>query len=157
MKILSLVVGMWILGAGSLLAQTEAAPVVETSRLPVPRAEYLRMGDTFFTTLRKGDVSEAFDALTRNSELAAKTAEMDGLKAKTRQGMALIGGVTSAEVVAIDPVGSRLVRVTYLAYGSKYPLRWLLYFYQVNEVWRLIDLRVDDSLVRMFGDREEKP
>ncbi len=133
------------------------APSVQTSRPPAPRPEYLLMGDEFFVTLQKGEVGEAFDGLTKNSELAAKTAETDGLKTQTREGLDLVGGVQSYEVVAIEPVGSRLVRVTYLAYGSKYPLRWLLYFYRVDNGWRLIDLRVDASLVRMFGDRESTP
>lgn len=157
MKNLSLILVVWVLGAGLLSAQDTEEPVVKAPSLSGPSAGYLEMGDAFFATLQKGEVAEAFDALTKNSELANKTAEMDGLKTKTREGMDLVGGVKSAEVVKVEPAGAHLVRVTYLAYGSKFPLRWLFYFYEVDQVWRLIDLRVDDSLVRMFGEQEATP
>lgn len=157
MKLFSQVLrGLLMLGLAGSPALAQTAMPDPTGRI-APRPPYLQMGTEFFNTLQKGEVGTAFDDLTHNSELANKSLELDALKNKTRKGLDLIGGVRSAELLQEEKAGSRLVRLTYLTYGDKYPLRWLLYFYEVDKVWRLIDLRVDDSLIRMFGDREEAP
>lgn len=158
MKTLRFFTALLVLAGPSLFAQDSVAKAAVKPGAPTASAsEYLQLAEEFFASLQKSEVGQAFDGLTKNSELAQKTDELEGLKTKTRQGMDLVGGVTSYEVIKIDPAGSRLVRVTCLAYGTKFPLRWLLYFYEVDKVWRLIDLRVDDSLVRMFGAQEETP
>lgn len=148
--------GLWLAGEAVLAQNSTPRPAAAGNREAV-RPEYIQMARQFFEALHKGEVGGAFDDLTRNSELAQKTLELDALKVKTRKGLDLIGGINAWELLKDEKVGSRLRRVSYLTYGDKYPLRWLLYFYEVNNVWRLIDIRVDDSLVRMFGDREETP
>jgi hypothetical protein len=77
------------------------------------------------------------------------------LKAKTREAIEVFGAISGYELVDSKNVGTRLLRRTYLSLGRDFPLRWRFYFYKSENVWRLIDLRVDDRLAGMFDETDE--
>ena len=52
-------------------------------------------------------------------------------------------------------VGDRLISYTVISLGKDFPLRWRFYFYKPVDVWKLIDLRVDDRLAAIFDEPED--
>ncbi len=139
--------------AASLIFAT-AAMAQEPSPAPV-KIDSLVMEkiDGFFDLLQKNRVDEAYDALTKGTEIGKKEEEVAGLKAKTSEALKLYGDVTGKDLVGVQRVGPHLLRATVLSLGSTYPLRWRFYFYKDSAAWRLIDIRVDDRLVDMFDER----
>jgi hypothetical protein len=77
------------------------------------------------------------------------------LKSKTREAIEVFGTIHGYDLVDSKAIGSRLVRATYVSLGKVFPLRWRFYFYKPDDVWRLIDLRVDDKLTGIFDESEE--
>jgi len=112
--------------------------------------------DRFFSGIARGEIDSAYKELTKNSKLADKVDEIKALKEKTRQAAEMFGEIVGSELVEEENVGMHLTRMTYISFGKNYPLRWRFYFYRPDETWRLIDIRVDDSLLRMFGDQPEE-
>ncbi len=80
---------------------------------------------------------------------------MQQLKAKTREAIEVFGSIVGCDFVESHSVGTRLVRATYISQGTVFPLRWRFYFYKPMDVWRLIDMRVDDKLTGLFDEPEE--
>ena len=115
-----------------------------------------QMAAAFFTLLQKGSVDAAYASLTRGSKIAEKPEELRLLKAKTNEAIEVFGSVTGYDLVESKSVGARLLRATYVSHGKTFPLRWRLYFYNPDGVWRLIDLRVDDKLTGIFDEPEER-
>jgi len=111
--------------------------------------------DTFFTTLKDGKIDEGYATLTKGSKIAEKPAELAQLKAKTREAIEVFGNIIGYDFVESHSVGQRLVRATYISQGTVFPLRWRFYFYKPLDVWRLIDMRVDDKLTGLFDEPEE--
>lgn len=109
----------------------------------------------FFGLLQKGELDQAYDTLTRGSKIAERPEELKALKAKTKEAVEVFGAVLGYEIVESKPIGTRLLRRTYISLGKEFPLRWRLYFYKSENVWRLIDLRVDDRLAGMFEEADE--
>ncbi|HEX8311227.1 MAG TPA: hypothetical protein VF614_07925 [Chthoniobacteraceae bacterium] len=110
---------------------------------------------TFFGLLQKGELDQAYETLTRGSKIAERPDELKSLKDKTREAIEVFGAVLGYEVVESKSIGTRLLRRTCVSLGKEFPLRWRFYFYKSENVWRLIDLRVDDRLTGMFDEQEE--
>lgn len=110
--------------------------------------------DTFFTLLSKGNIDPAYEALVQGTVIAGKKTDVDTLKQKTAQAIDLFGTIQGYEPVQVQRVGTRLLLFTCLSLGERFPLRWRFYFYQSGDQWRLIDIRVDDRLTDLFGERE---
>ena len=110
---------------------------------------------TFFGSLREGKVDDGYATLTKGSKIAEKPEEIKQLKAKTHEAIEFYGAIVGYDYVESRAVGERLVRATYVSHGMIFPLRWRFYFYKPEDVWRLIDLRVDDKLVGIFDEAEE--
>lgn len=108
--------------------------------------------NAFFEALARKDVTGAYEQLAKGSVIAEKPEEMGQLKSKTKQALELFGEIQGREVVEVKNVGTRLAGVTCLSIGKKFPLRWRFYFYRAEQEWKLIDIRVDDRLVEMFGE-----
>jgi hypothetical protein len=139
--------------AAAAAAAVEPADAgVATPRLQDPPSQ---IAATFFGLLQKGELDPAYDSLTRGSKIAERPEELKTLKNKTREAIEVFGAVLGYELVESKPIGSRLLRRTYISLGKEFPLRWRLYFYKSENVWRLIDLRVDDRLTGMFDEQEE--
>jgi hypothetical protein len=109
----------------------------------------------FYDLLGRGEVDRAYELLVRDSPIAGKKQEVDDLKIKSREAIRLFGGIRGHELLGVEPVGSRLWRVTCISLGEGFPLRWRFYYYRPQETWRLIDIRVDDSLPELFNERRE--
>jgi hypothetical protein len=110
---------------------------------------------TFFASLKEGKIDEGYATLTKGSKIAEKPEELRQLKAKTREAIEVFGNINGFDFVESKAIGQRLVRATYVSLGKVFPLRWRFYFYKPEEVWRLIDMRVDDKLPGIFDEAEE--
>ena len=115
----------------------------------------MKMADEFFASLEKGQIDEAYANLTKGSKIIEKPEDLRVLKQKTREAIDVFGAIQGYELVETKPVGTKLMRRTYLSLGAEYPLRWRFYFYLADNRWRLIDLRVDDRLAGMFDEPRE--
>ena len=109
----------------------------------------------FFGLLGRGELDQAYSALTKGSKVMGKPEDVQVLKKKTKEAIELFGTIQGHELVETKPIGQRLMRRTYLSLGSEFPLRWRFYFYNANSTWRLIDMRVDDRLVGIFDEPQE--
>ena len=109
----------------------------------------------FFGLLQKNEVDPAYEGLMKGSRIAERPEELKTLKAKTREAIDVFGPILNYELVETRNVGTHLLRRTYLSLNKEFPLRWRFYFYQSGELWRLIDLRVDDRVTGMFDESEE--
>jgi len=110
---------------------------------------------TFFASLKEAKIDEAYATLTKGSKIAEKPSELRQLKEKTREAIEVFGNMNGFDFVESKAIGQRLVRATYVSLGKVFPLRWRFYFYKPEDVWRLIDMRVDDKLPGIFDEAEE--
>ena len=135
-----------------------STPVVTTRQAtatPAPADPPAQLVAEFFRLLAKGDLDLAYGGLTKGSKVMGKPEDVRVLKQKTKEAIELFGTIGGHELVETKPVGSNLMRRTYLSLGSEFPLRWRFYFYHANGTWRLIDMRVDDQLVGLFDETPE--
>lgn len=110
----------------------------------------------FFNSIQKNQIDEAYAILTKGSKIAERPEELKTLKAKTTEAVELFGAIHGYEMIESKPVGSNLLRRTYISLGRDFPLRWRFYFYRSSAEWRLVDLRVDDRLSGIFDEPEER-
>jgi hypothetical protein len=110
---------------------------------------------TFFSALQEGKIDDGYATLTKGSKIAEKPEELRQLKTKTREAIEVFGNIHGFDFVESKAIGVRLVRATYVSLGKVFPLRWRFYFYKTDDVWRLIDMRVDDKLTGIFDESEE--
>ena len=116
-----------------------------------------QMVATFFASLKEAKIDEAYAVLTKGSKIAEKPEELKQLKLKTHEAIDVFGAISGFDFVESKAIGQRLVRATYISQGRVFPLRWRFYFYKPEDVWRLIDMRVDDKLTGIFDEAEEAP
>ena len=139
-------------------AKTDPAPTVTTKPNPVapaPGDPPAQMAADFFNLLQKGQIEEAYAGFTKGSKIIEKPEDLRVLKQKTKEAIEVFGAIVGYELFETKPVGSRLLRRTYLSLGAEFPLRWRFYFYNANNRWRLIDMRVDDKLTGIFDETPE--
>ncbi len=110
---------------------------------------------TFFAAIKEGKIDDGYATLTKGSKIAEKPEELRQLKTKTREAIEVFGNINDYDFVESRSIGQRLVRATYVSLGKVFPLRWRFYFYKTEDVWRLIDMRVDDKLTAVFDEPEE--
>jgi len=134
-----------------LPATAESKPALPSALLDGP----VQVVTTFFASLKEGKIDDAYATLTNGSKIAEKPEELRQLKAKTREAIEVFGPISGFDHVESRVIGHRLVRATYVSLGKVFPLRWRFYFYKPEDVWRLIDLRVDDKLTGIFEEPEE--
>jgi hypothetical protein len=123
---------------------------------PMPGQSVDKLVDTFFGLIAQGQIDRAYDQLTAGSSIAQKTADVGLLKSKTTEAVKMFGAIQGYELVGIKNVGTHLMCSTYLSLGKTLPLRWRFYFYKSEQTWRLVDIRVDDSLVDLFDERNPR-
>lgn len=148
---------LFLLASFSLAAfgQEKAAPAPDSAGTPPGGDLPMKMAAEFFGSLEKGQIDEAYANLTKGSKIIEKPEDLRVLKQKTKEAIEVFGAIQGYELVETKPVGTKLMRRTYLSLGAEYPLRWRFYFYLANNRWRLIDLRVDDRLAGMFDEPRE--
>ena len=130
-------------------ATTETA--VNASSLKIDAALNKILVD-FFLALRKKQVDEAYDQLTKGSRIVDKPGDIATLKNQTKKAIGIFGEINGCELVQVYPVGTRLLRLTCLSFNKDLPLRWRFYFYRSESDWKLVDIRVDDRLVDLFDE-----
>lgn len=114
---------------------------------PVPPApEILAQTDKFFSTLKEGNVTGAYNGLLTDTRLAERKEQVKVLIDKTTQALGIYGKISSYEIYDDYKVGSSLVVLTYLTNMQIQPIRWRLIFYKADKNWTLIDISVFDSL-----------
>ena len=155
---------LFILLAAPAFAQDKkpkTPPVVEATA-PAPRAAVTAENDLpaqiaaiFFGLLQKNEIEPAYEGLMKGSRIAERPEELKTLKSKTKEAIDVFGPIQAYELVETRNVGTHLLRRTYLSLNKEFPLRWRFYFYLSGEVWRLIDLRVDDRVTGMFDETDE--
>ena len=133
-------------------------PIVAVSALAPKTADNdvpAQVAAIFFGLLQKNEVEPAYEGLMKGSRIAERPEELKTLKLKTREAIDVFGPVQSYELVETRNVGTHLLRRTYLSLNKEFPLRWRFYFYLSGDLWRLIDLRVDDRVTGMFDEAED--
>lgn len=115
----------------------------------------LDLATSFFELLKKDLIDEAYTSLTKNSKIGDRPEELRGLKTKTSEAITLFGAIRGFEVIESKSVGSTLRRYTIVSFGRDFPLRWRFYFYKADDLWRLVDLHVDDRLNGIFDEGAE--
>lgn len=148
--------------AASAFSQAEEKPAkTEKPKGPLVQAATpvndlpAQVAAIFFGLLQKNEIDPAYEGLMKGSRIAERPDELKTLKTKTREAIEVFGPILSYELVETRNVGTHLLRRTYLSLNKEFPLRWRFYFYQSGELWRLIDLRVDDRVTGMFDETEE--
>ena len=135
-------------------------PEAETPRVATPTTASsdvpAQVAGIFFGLLQKGEVDPGYEGLTKGSKIAERPEELKTLKDKTKEAIKVFGPVIGNELVESKTVGTHLLRRTYLSLNKEFPLRWRFYFYLSDNLWRLIDLRVDDRVTGMFDEADEK-
>ncbi len=156
-----LIISVLPLAVGLASAQDKkpkTPPVAETPA-PAPRTAEndlpAQVAAIFFGLLQKNEIDPAYEGLMKGSRIAERPEELKTLKSKTREAIDVFGPIQAYELVETRNVGTHLLRRTYLSLNKEFPLRWRFYFYLSGEVWRLIDLRVDDRVTGMFDESEE--
>jgi len=165
-KLLLLPAILIFLSQGRCVAQTAKPtqqPLITVPEHPAPPPAEPKPGqsvdklvDSFFVLLGQGQIDRAYDELTAGSSIAQKTGDVGLLKSKTTEAVKMFGAIQGYELVGIKNVGTHLMCATYLSLGKTLPLRWKFYFYKSDQTWRLVDIRVDDSLVDLFDERNPR-
>ena len=112
----------------------------------------------FFLALKAGQVDAAYEGLVKNTIIAERKENVNDLKESTKKALDHYGPVAGYEVVDTLEVGTSLMRQTCISLNQDLPLRWRFYFYRSENVWKIVDMRVDDGLVELFEEagRREK-
>jgi len=150
--LLCLAAGMTALAQeGPSVAEETAAPAVSGDVSPAHAA-----AEAFFAALKANDVDKAFDDLLKGSRIAEVPKDVAMLKSKTREAIKLTGAIAGADLCEQKAVGNHLLKLVYISLGRNFPLRWRFYFYKTGDGWKLIDIRISDSLREMFREEEEQ-
>ncbi|MDD5349147.1 MAG: hypothetical protein PHQ12_02945 [Chthoniobacteraceae bacterium] len=127
-------------------AAPSASPAASESGTPQAQVK------NFFQMLTEGRVEAAYDDLLKGTKIAESPKDVAMLKEKTRVALRAFGDVSGVDQLDVKNVGTRLRRITSLSLGSRFPVRWRFYFYQAQEKWNLVDIRIDDRLSDMFEE-----
>ncbi|MGF1657480.1 MAG: hypothetical protein ACFCU3_10940 [Verrucomicrobiales bacterium] len=118
---------------------------------PVPDGVQVLL-DGFVENMANDDHLAAFEALLVESPILADAESSRALRESFREALDGFGAVTGFELVRSEQASPSFIRLTHISLGKKAPLRWRFYFYQREESWVLLDLRLDDNLVALFDE-----
>ena len=138
-----------------VVAAPLATPAPSLPGLPVKTDMPAQIAGIFFGLLEKNEIDPAYEGLMKGSRIAERPDELKTLKSKTREAIDVFGPILNYELVETRNVGAHLLRRTYISLNKEFPLRWRFYFYLSGELWRVIDLRVDDRVTGMFDETDE--
>jgi len=145
-----------VLAAAPLFAQSEAREA-KTPDAAVALNDPAKQVADFFQILTEGRVDAAYDQLLKGTKIAEMPKDVATLKLKTREAIKALGDIGGYDTVETKTVGTHLTRVTCLSLAKNLPIRWRFYFYNVSDTWKLIDIRIDDRLVDLFGEPAPVP
>jgi hypothetical protein len=61
------------------------------------------------------------------------------------------GSATGYELIREEPLGTSLIRYTFLVRHEKAPMRWLLLFYRAEKGWVVTDFKFDGNTTALFA------
>jgi hypothetical protein len=108
--------------------------------------------DKFFVALAEEKSTDAFAGLLKGSPLDANQEEIGRLVQKTEELLKLSGAIRSHELLRVNRLGSRLLRLTYLSYSDALPLHWELYCFLGKTGWQVLDLNASPRIKELFDD-----
>ncbi len=115
--------------------------------------ELLQQSNIFFSKLIRNQIDSAYDALLKDSPLANKKEQISKLKTETYRSIELYGAMTGYEIVRSELVSSSLLKISYIALHTRYPMRWMITFYKSKELgWIIINIKFDDNVEFFFSD-----
>ncbi|MFV0338317.1 MAG: hypothetical protein ACK5LK_08775 [Chthoniobacterales bacterium] len=135
----------------------ESQPDVKASVLSEDKNTPAEQVKNFFHLLREGKLAAAYEGITKDTIISENKADVEALEQQTEKAIAAYGGIAGFEFVSSQAAGKHLFRMTCLSLNTDLPLRWRFYFYASGGQWRLIDIRIDDGLMELFGDGDLKP
>ena len=158
--IVSCVAGVTL--ASSAFAQTAAHPTATPTPAAVGPQSTVAPGfgtpskliEEFFGHLKTNSVEAAYTAILRGSKIADSKEDVATLKNKTREALQAFGDIQGYDLISTKQVGGHLFSATYIAAAKNFPIRWRFFFYKAVDVWKLVDIRIDDRLNRMFDEAE---
>ncbi len=136
---------------GAKTPEVAPAPTSSASGSPTEKIEL------FFLALKAGQTSAAYDALVRDTPIAGRPDDVAALKERSETAIDQFGPVAGYEILDERTVGSHLLRRTAISLNTDLPLCWRFYFYRTTGGWRLVDLRVDDAIARLFDEFGQAP
>lgn len=109
------------------------------------------MTEAFFSSIKKGDISGAYDRLFIGSSIPQnKPQAVTLLKQQTSGGLPFYGKIVSYEVLKDEKYGKSIERFVYVLKSEKAPTIWEFYFYKPKDLWFLAYVVFNDqfSLLR---------
>ena len=134
-----------------------ATPSLQAAVPPAAAGTPIKLVDEFFGLLKSNSIDTAYAALLRGSKIADSKDDVATLKAKTREALQAFGDIQDCDQIASKRVGTHLMSYTYIVAAKNCPVRFRLFFYRATDVWKLVDIRIDDRLGRMFEDTDVTP
>ncbi|MEM9997724.1 MAG: hypothetical protein AAF809_08485 [Bacteroidota bacterium] len=133
----SLHFGLWFLVLLVTASQAQAqSPEEQVQRFfEVYAAQAEVAVDTFFTN---------------NPYIENNREAVDGLKTQLRDVLGLLGPFRGYEVVAVRPLGERLVNYIVVVGHDRQPLRFSFTFYRPQDAWLAQDFRYNDDFTNDF-------
>lgn len=128
---------------------TPPAPAIAAN---LPKRTPEEIVGQFFDALKADRVDAAYDTLNAEFAMADRADESKTMRAQTQKALDAYGPVLGYEMIREEPLGTHLLRRTYVLTGEQLPLRWKFYFYKPTDRWKLIDLRIDDAIVEWFDE-----
>ena len=100
----------------------------------------------FFTLVKAGKISEAYDGLFVGSQIPAqKPQAVDMLKRQTSSGLPLYGNIVGFEKIRDERIGNSIVRLVYVLKSELAPTIWEFYFYKPKDQWFLAKVKFNDQ------------
>ena len=106
----------------------------------------------YFVALEDGKVRTAFEQLLKGSAIGEEQGNLEALIERTNEVLTRFGEVEDHELMKAKRRGSRLVAYTYLSHGEVFPLQWEIFCYRGSKGWQILDITVNNDLVRIFAE-----
>lgn len=103
--------------------------------------------EKFFVTIQSGRSDDAFKEILTGSDIENSGPNVDAFSQRVDKAIKDYGAMRHYELFDVRPLTSKITMLTYFAYLDTEPLRWQFFFETSSPTaWKLINLRVDDSL-----------
>ena len=102
--------------------------------------------EAFFSMLKTGKISEAYDQLFVGSPVPAqKPQALEMIKRQTASALPLFGKIVGVEKIRDERIGESIVRLVYVLKLDRSPTVWEFYFYKPKNSWFLVNVNFNDE------------
>lgn len=109
-----------------------------------------QMAETFFTTMQKGEINQAYTQLLAGSVILRDQPQALSILAnQTQSEFNLNGKMLGYELIDDDDYGQSLVRLLYLVKQENIPSIWELHFYKPKDTWFLTGITFSQNLEKL--------